>query len=45
LIELIGAAPRWQRVYVDDAYALFARPDLDLPSLDRRGERLVGAFP
>jgi hypothetical protein len=35
----------WRAVYRDDAYVMFARPGLALPSLDRRGARIVGTFP
>ncbi len=35
----------WRPVYRDDAYVLFARPDLALPLVDRRGQRLSGSYP
>ncbi len=37
--------PAWERVYDDDAYAIFARTKLGLPVVTRRGQRLVGRFP
>ncbi len=45
---LAGAMPeaeRWARVYRDDVYEIYARPELALPSVDRRGETFVGTFP
>jgi hypothetical protein len=37
----------WPRVYVDDGFALFARPEVaaGLPVVDRTGERITGTFP
>lgn len=37
----------WRRVYVDEAYSLFARADgaADLPEVDRTGVRITGTFP
>jgi hypothetical protein len=35
----------WNRVYSDDAYAVFVRPGSTLPVVDRRGEHLVASFP
>jgi len=35
----------WRRVYVDDAYASFARPGVELSSVDARGIRTTGHFP
>ena len=39
--------PRWQRVYRDDAYAIYARADVArrLPVSDRTGEQIMGRFP
>jgi hypothetical protein len=42
---LMGTQPGWALVYQDDAFLLFARPELGLPTADRRGERIVGTFP
>ena len=35
----------WALVYADDVYQVYSRPELALPRVDRRGERLVGRFP
>jgi hypothetical protein len=36
----------WRRVYVDDAFTLFARPGrIDLTFTDRRGQDIEGSFP
>ncbi|MHC4949340.1 MAG: hypothetical protein ACYTG1_13990 [Planctomycetota bacterium] len=35
----------WRRVYVDDAYELYARDGVALPERDRRGDTLAGEFP
>jgi len=35
----------WRRVYVDDAYTLFARPGIELPFTDRRGQDIAASFP
>jgi hypothetical protein len=35
----------WTRAYQDDAFEIYARPGLNLPPADRRGQRLVGHFP
>jgi hypothetical protein len=35
----------WHIVYQDDVYALLARPGLDLPTRDRRGDHPLGSFP
>lgn len=46
LIEAMASEqPQWPRVYEDDAYVMFARPGLNLPSQDRRGQIIVGTFP
>jgi hypothetical protein len=38
---------RWPKVYVDDGFSLFVRPELAarLPLVDRTGERIEGRFP
>lgn len=35
----------WRRVYRDDAYDLYARPGLALPTVERSGATLVGSIP
>jgi hypothetical protein len=35
----------WRETYVDDVYILFARPGLELPTVDRRGTPTTPAFP
>ncbi len=35
----------WRRVYVDDAYASFARPGVELSPVDARGTVTSGHFP
>jgi hypothetical protein len=35
----------WCVVYQDDAWVIHARPGLDLPAQDRRGQTIVGHFP
>jgi hypothetical protein len=35
----------WKCVYRDDAFVLFARPGIELPSVSRAGQTLVGTFP
>jgi hypothetical protein len=44
---IVGAMPAasWRLVYQDDVFVLLVRPGLQLPVVDRRGERLEGAFP
>jgi len=42
---LMRAEPGWTLVYEDDTFLLFARPGLELPYADRRGERIFGVFP
>src|SRR5262249_6803344 len=41
----MAAAPGWRRIYRDDGYALYARPGLQLPVVDRTGQALTGRFP
>jgi hypothetical protein len=45
VVALLRTETTWSIVYEDDAYLLFARPGLELPTRDRRGEHLVGTFP
>ena len=35
----------WRLAYEDDAYEVYARPDVALPRADHRGHRLVASFP
>jgi hypothetical protein len=35
----------WRRVYRDDTYDIYSRPGLDLPVVDRSGEKPVASFP
>lgn len=35
----------WRRVYVDDGFAVYARPGLDLPAVSRTGRRMLGTMP
>lgn len=35
----------WRPVYLDDGFSLYARPGLELPRVDRRGQAIVGRFP
>jgi hypothetical protein len=35
----------WRPVYQDDAFVLYARPGLDLPTQERRDISLLGSFP
>jgi hypothetical protein len=35
----------WPLAYEDDAYEVYVRPDLTLPRVDRRGQRLMASFP
>jgi hypothetical protein len=44
LSRLMAVQSRWQLVYRDDAYVLYARPGLKLPMLDRTGQALLGAI-
>ena len=41
----IERVPGWNRAYRDDAFAIFLRPGLGLPAVDRRGETISAAFP
>lgn len=46
--RIVGELDRlagWTRAYADDAFVLFARPGLELPRVDRRGQRIEAAFP
>jgi len=45
VVDAFAAASGWRVVYVDDAYVLVARDGVALPVVDRRGQRLLGAFP
>jgi hypothetical protein len=45
VVDAIAAAPGWRVVYADDLYLLVARDGVALPFVDRRGQRLSGAFP
>lgn len=45
LARLIAEQSDWQLCYRDDAFDLWARPGLVLPSVDRSGQQLVGRFP
>jgi len=43
----LDGEPRWLRVYQDDGFAIFARPEVAarLPVADRVGESITGSFP
>lgn len=45
LLQLLANETSWQRVYCDDAYALFARPGVKLPFVDHAHEPLNVRFP
>jgi hypothetical protein len=45
VVQALTTQTPWTIVYRDDAYALFARPGLPLPYIDRRDHRNVGTFP
>jgi hypothetical protein len=45
VVPLLRDESGWRLAYEDDAYLIFARPELPLPYKDRRGERLAGTFP
>lgn len=45
LASLMGDHTGWHRVYRDDAFELWARPQLQMPIVDRSGEPLVASFP
>jgi hypothetical protein len=45
LAALMESQTNWRRVYRDDAFELWERPDLTLPVEDRRGQKLTGTFP
>ncbi|MCB9596254.1 MAG: hypothetical protein H6719_26260 [Sandaracinaceae bacterium] len=44
-LSLLLTAPGWHVVYGDDLYVLVARPDLELPLVDRRGRVFSSTFP
>ncbi len=43
--SLLASTTGWRFVYRDDAYDLFARPGLTLPSVDSRGRPVLPLFP
>ena len=45
LTPLMERQSGWRLVYRDDAFELFARPGLDLPVVDRTGQRITTSFP
>jgi hypothetical protein len=45
VVRALATQTAWTIVYRDDAFTLFARPGLALPTLDRREHRIVGTFP
>jgi hypothetical protein len=45
VVEEMLAEQLWPLVYQDDGWVVFARPGLELPIGDRRGERFEGRFP
>ncbi len=45
LAGLLDKDPQWKCVYRDDAYSLYAWPQTQLPTVDRKGQELVGEFP
>jgi hypothetical protein len=45
LAALMSGESGWDRIYQDDAYQLYARPGLNIPHMDRRGEKLTASFP
>lgn len=45
IVKLMAEQTHWERIYRDDAYAMFARPGLALPATDRAGQVLIGRFP
>jgi hypothetical protein len=42
LRTLLPQRTKWDCIYRDDAYSLWARPGLTLPHEDHRGERIAG---
>jgi hypothetical protein len=45
LDKQLANTPAWRRVYVDDTWRLYARPDLTLPLQDRTGQTIAGVLP
>jgi len=45
IASALATQAAWTIVYRDDAFTLFARPGLSLPTLDRRDHPIVGTFP
>jgi len=45
IAPLLAADPAWTRVYVDDAFSLYAREGVSLPVEDHRGQPLLPLFP
>jgi hypothetical protein len=45
LSKVLDGQNEWRRVYVDDSYAVYARPGLILPYSNRIGDHIVGSFP
>jgi hypothetical protein len=45
VVEALREDGAWRRAYRDDVYEVYTRAGLDLPSRDRRGERLRATFP
>ena len=43
--ELLERQTAWRIAYADDVFRLYARPGLELPIVDRRGERIEARFP
>lgn len=41
----ISRSPQWHRVYIDDTWRLYARQGLQLPFLDRTGQKISGTIP
>jgi hypothetical protein len=45
LAALMADHTGWHRVYRDDSFELWARPQLEMPIVDRSGEHLAASFP
>jgi hypothetical protein len=45
IASALSSGRSWKPCYRDDAYAIFARPGLELPAADRRGVRIEATFP
>jgi hypothetical protein len=45
LARKLDRQKEWRRVYVDNGFALYARPGVDLPQRSRAGEHIEGVFP